>query len=195
MKKIAFIFILFFGSQASVLAANGEEILKNKCASCHDLKGPAAKTLAELWQRQGPDLFYAGSKYNADWLTTWLQAPKRIRPAGFHYVQNIKPGKKWDVVDKSKLKPHFKLNEAEADELVELATKEYEASTDYFEFTRLINDHYNEQQKIELIENLWHIAYADNILDKYEEHVIRRIADLIYVSHKDFIASKLRAKN
>ena len=92
-------------------------------------------------------------------------------------------------------KKSFKLNEAEADELVELATKEYEASTDYFEFTRLINDHYNEQQKIELIENLWHIAYADNILDKYEEHVIRRIADLIYVSHKDFIASKLRAKS
>ena len=114
MKKIAFIFILFFVSQASAMAANGEEILKNKCASCHDLKGPAAKTLAELWQRQGPDLFYAGSKYNADWLTTWLQAPKRIRPAGFHYVQNIKPGKKWDVVDKSKLKPHLKLSEAEA---------------------------------------------------------------------------------
>jgi uncharacterized tellurite resistance protein B-like protein len=88
----------------------------------------------------------------------------------------------------------FDLNQADADELVELASKEYEASTDYFEFTRLINEHYSEQQKIELIENLWRIAYADNILDKYEEHVIRRIADLIYVSHKDFIAGKLRAQ-
>jgi len=88
----------------------------------------------------------------------------------------------------------FNLNQADADELVELASKEYENATDYFEFTHLINQHYSEQQKIDLIENLWRIAYADNILDKYEEHVIRRIADLIYVSHSDFIASKLRAK-
>ncbi len=88
----------------------------------------------------------------------------------------------------------FNLNQADADELVELASKEYEASTDYFEFTRLINDNYSEKQKIKLIENLWRIAYADKVLDKYEEHVIRRIADLIYVSHKDFIETKLRAK-
>ncbi len=89
----------------------------------------------------------------------------------------------------------FDLNQTDADELVELASKEYENATDYFEFTRLINENYSEKQKIELIENLWRIAYADNVLDKYEEHIIRRIADLIYVSHKDFIAAKHRANN
>lgn len=87
----------------------------------------------------------------------------------------------------------FALEESEANELVELAQKEHTDSTDYFQFTSLINKNYNETQKIHLIENLWKIAYADNELHKYEEHVIRRIADLIYVSHKDFIATKHRA--
>ncbi len=90
-------------------------------------------------------------------------------------------------------KKSFALEESEANELVALAQKEHTDSTDYFQFTRLINNNYNETQKIALIENLWKIAYADNELDKYEEHVIRRIADLIYVSHKDFIATKHRA--
>ncbi len=92
------------------------------------------------------------------------------------------------------VKHSFGLNPSDADELIELATKEYEASTDNFEFTRLINDNFSEQQKIELVENLWRMAFADHVLDKYEEHIIRRIADLIYVSHKDFIATKLRVQ-
>lgn len=90
-------------------------------------------------------------------------------------------------------KKSFALNESEANELVELAQKEHTDSTDYFQFTSLINKNYDETQKIELIENLWKIAYSDDELHKYEEHVIRRIADLIYVSHKDFIATKHRA--
>jgi len=90
-------------------------------------------------------------------------------------------------------KKSFALTESEANELVELAQKEHTDSTDYFQFTSLINKNYNEAQKIHLIENLWKIAYADDELHKYEEHVIRRIADLIYVSHKDFIATKHRA--
>lgn len=114
MKKIVAIFIMLLFSNVSVFAASGQDILKSKCASCHELKGPAAQTLAELWKRQGPDLFYAGSKYKAEWLTAWLQKPTRLHPAGFHYVQNIKPGKKWDVVNKSKLKPHTKLNATDA---------------------------------------------------------------------------------
>lgn len=92
------------------------------------------------------------------------------------------------------IRQSFGLNEKEADELIALATREHDESTDYFQFTRLINQTFSEAKKIELIENLWRVAYADQKLHRYEEHVIRRIADLIYVSHKDFIASKHRAK-
>ena len=87
------------------------------------------------------------------------------------------------------------LAEDEVDELVELAEKQARQATSLYEFTRLINDHYDYVQKVELIENMWRIAFSDETLDKYEEHLIRRIADLIYVSHSDFIKTKLIARD
>ena len=92
------------------------------------------------------------------------------------------------------VKNSFDLQNGKAEEIIALAKEEHANSTDYFQFTRLINDSYSAQQKIDLIENLWKIAFADQVLDKYEEHVIRRISDLIYVSHSDFMATKLRVK-
>ncbi|WP_299879673.1 TerB family tellurite resistance protein [uncultured Cocleimonas sp.] len=86
----------------------------------------------------------------------------------------------------------FDLDQKEAKELIDLAKQEHAESTDNFQFTSLINQHYSATQRIELIEKLWRVAFADNVLDKHEDHVIRRIADLIHVSHSDFIASKLR---
>ncbi len=93
------------------------------------------------------------------------------------------------------VKSSFDLSDQETDKIIDLAKKEHENSTDYFQFTRLINNHYSGKQKLLLIENLWRIAFSDKKLDKYEEHVIRRIADLIYVSHSDFVAAKLRIQN
>lgn len=87
---------------------------------------------------------------------------------------------------------HFGLNDDEANELISLAEKEHAESTDYFQFTSLINQSYSREQKIKVIEALWKIAFADQELHRYEEHVIRRLADLIHVPHKDFIAAKHR---
>ncbi len=89
----------------------------------------------------------------------------------------------------------FSLADSEAETLIQLAKEEHQNSTDYFQFTSLINQHYSAEQRIQFIETLWQIAFADKELHKYEEHVIRRIADLLYVSHSDFMASKLRVKN
>ena len=88
----------------------------------------------------------------------------------------------------------FDLSQKEANELIKLAREEHAESTDNFQFTSLVNQHYSAAQRIELIEKLWRVAFADNVLDKHEDHVIRRIADLIHVSHSDFIASKLRVQ-
>ena len=49
-------------------------------------------------------------------------------------------------------------------------------------------------QKVEIIEHLWEIALTDKHLDKHEEYVVRKIAELIYVEHKDFIEAKLGVK-
>jgi len=97
-----------------VAAQDGLTILNTQCTSCHDLKGPAPATLAKLWQRKAPDLFYAGNKYRQSWLEGWLQNPKRIRPAGMFYMDHIKPGEKRDVVDESTLVKHLKLSKEDA---------------------------------------------------------------------------------
>ncbi len=87
---------------------------------------------------------------------------------------------------------HLGLSESEAAELFRLAEAEKHAATDYHQFTRLIASHYDQAQKIHLVELLWRVAYADGFLDSYEELMVRRICDLIYVSHKDFLQAKHR---
>lgn len=90
------------------------------------------------------------------------------------------------------LNEKFQLTEAELDELYKLAEQEAHEATDYHQFTRLIAEHYSREERIKLVELLWQVAYADGHVDKYEEHMVRRIADLIYVSHADFIQAKHR---
>jgi mono/diheme cytochrome c family protein len=121
MKHVVFIIGLMVAGSA--LADEGDAILEKRCASCHALSGLAAQSVQELWQRKGPDLFYAGSKYNSEWLEKWLAKPRRIRPAGYHYVQHIQPGKKRDMVDKKTLKPHLALSADEAEEVTEALMK------------------------------------------------------------------------
>lgn len=92
------------------------------------------------------------------------------------------------------LQQQFDISDAETEELIALAREEKESSTDYHQFTSLINQHYSQEQKIFLVEQLWHIAYADNELDKYEEHLVRRLAELLHVPHRHFIQTKHRAE-
>jgi uncharacterized tellurite resistance protein B-like protein len=94
---------------------------------------------------------------------------------------------------KRSLKSRFGLSDGETEELYGLATQAAKNSTDYYQFTSLIKDNYSQEQKVQVVEYLWNIAYADGELDTYEEHMVRRIAELLYVSHKDFIQSKHRA--
>jgi uncharacterized tellurite resistance protein B-like protein len=82
---------------------------------------------------------------------------------------------------------------AQVSALVDEALGAADAATSTYEFTSLINDNYSTAQKATLIETMWRIAYADGDLDKYEEHLIRKVAELTYVSHKDFIRLKLAA--
>lgn len=98
-------------------AAEGMAILHKDCVSCHNLKGPAPQTLQALWDRKGPDLFYAGNKYRQEWLVEWLQKPQRIRPAGEFYGKHIKPGVKRDEVDAATLENHVALSRGDATEV------------------------------------------------------------------------------
>lgn len=92
------------------------------------------------------------------------------------------------------LQQQFDLSDAETEELLALAHDEKNNLADYYQFTALINQHYSQSQKISLVQQLWHIAYADHHLDKYEEHLIRKLADLLHVPHRHFIQTKHRAE-
>ena len=93
------------------------------------------------------------------------------------------------------LKNKFQLSDDEIQALLDLATEEKRAATDYFEFTSLLNEHSSPQQKVKLIEDLWALAYADQQLDKHEEHLIRRLSELLHVPHHAFIQTKHKVQN
>jgi uncharacterized tellurite resistance protein B-like protein len=88
------------------------------------------------------------------------------------------------------LQDNFELEKDEADRLIELAEEERAEATDYYQFTSLINEFYTQQQKRELVTRLWQMAYADHSVHKFEEHLVRRLADLLHVPHSAFIQSK-----
>ncbi|MGD2118182.1 MAG: TerB family tellurite resistance protein [Chromatiales bacterium] len=90
------------------------------------------------------------------------------------------------------LQSHFSLSDVETSQLLELANNRADDSTTYHNFTSLINQHYSPEQKVQLIEMLWQVAYADRHIEKYEDYLVRKIADLLYVPHRDFIAAKHR---
>ena len=88
----------------------------------------------------------------------------------------------------------LQLSSNEVRALVEDAGNRVDESTSLYEFTRVINDNYSAAQKLSLIDAMWRVAFADGNLDKYEEHLIRQVAELTYVPHGDYIRSKLAAK-
>jgi len=93
------------------------------------------------------------------------------------------------------LRDTFDIEGYDLEELMKTAEAGSADASDLFQFTSLINEHYNNEQKIELLENLWRVAYADGRLDKYEEQFIRRIAGLINLPPSEFTKTKLRIKH
>ena len=87
----------------------------------------------------------------------------------------------------------LKLPDTEIESLLGDAEARVDESTSLYEFTRVINDHYCAEEKVELVGAMWKVAYADGDLDKYEEALIRQVAELTYVPHADYIKCKLDA--
>ena len=88
----------------------------------------------------------------------------------------------------------YSLKLDDANELIANAEKTVNESTSLYGYTREVNDNFDYQSKLDLLDQLWRMAFADGNIDKYEEHVVRKISDLIHITHNDFIQSKLRNK-
>ncbi len=84
----------------------------------------------------------------------------------------------------------YTLTEDEIETLLAQANDSVDDATSFYEFTSVLNEHLNADEKLILMEDLWRVAYADGRLDKYEEYTIRKISDLLYIPHGAFIRTK-----
>ena len=97
------------------------------------------------------------------------------------------------AVIKDLLAKRFSLAEKDTEELLETATKRVDRSLQLYGFTRVVKDEFNPEERVELMEMLWQVAYADGRLDDYEANLMRRVAGLIFVSDLDSGKARKRA--
>jgi len=90
------------------------------------------------------------------------------------------------------LKKQFSLNHDQIDILMMMADKKNNEIVSLHELTASLNKEYTYSEKKNVIKMLWDIAYSDGRIDKYEDYTIRKISDLLYIKHSDFIKAKLR---
>ena len=93
------------------------------------------------------------------------------------------------------VKEQFNLTEDEASTLLDLAEQEVHDATSLYGFVSLINDNWSQQQRVDLVEYMWRVAYSDQKLNDHEVHLMRKVQRLLYIPHKQFIGAKLKAKN
>jgi uncharacterized tellurite resistance protein B-like protein len=79
----------------------------------------------------------------------------------------------------------FHLSRSDADALLAVGERAASESAELFHFTRIINQRLAFEERVELIEMLWEVAYADRVLDEYEDSLLRRIGGLIYVPDRE----------
>jgi len=93
------------------------------------------------------------------------------------------------------LKEKYGLSRQNADVLIAEAEKELEESADLWQFARLINDNYSNEEKIEIIETLWRIVYVDGKMDQYEHYLMNKLKNLLRISHGQLIDAKVKVKH
>lgn len=87
----------------------------------------------------------------------------------------------------------FELSADDARALVEAAEETVAATEQILPFTRVVKDRFEAAERVEMMEMLWEVVYADGRLHDYEANLVRRIAGLIYVPDQDSGAARKRA--
>ena len=87
---------------------------------------------------------------------------------------------------------HFGLDRTEVDALIEVAAADEQQTLDLHRWAKAIKKHYEEAERIALIEKMWEVVYADGVLDDYEANLLRRVAGLIYVPDRESGQARLR---
>lgn len=97
----------------------GKNLYEEACAACHSISNNSNITLSQRLEERAPTLFYAGNKFNPDWLESWLINPKRLRPGGHFFLDNVIVTEDGDAIDESKLTEHIAVNAVQAKQLTE----------------------------------------------------------------------------
>ena len=92
------------------------------------------------------------------------------------------------------VREQFNLSEGDASALAALAQQRVRESTGLHGFTSLINEHWSEKDRLNLVEQMWRVVYADGRLDDHELHLMRKIQRLLHIPQRDFVGAKLRHK-
>ena len=92
----------------------------------------------------------------------------------------------------SVLKTNYQLSDEYAAELIEAAQEELDRSIDLWHFTNLINQHYSEEERVQIVEMVWRIVYVDGRLDKHEDYLMHKLSKLLRLSHGQLIDAKMK---
>jgi len=95
---------------------------------------------------------------------------------------------------RSLLQSHFGLSPKETQELVTLAEAEADQMTSYYQFTSTINKECDIQDKTQILKLMWQIAFADGRIDKFEQHMLSKVASLLYIPREQMVAARRAAE-
>lgn len=94
----------------------------------------------------------------------------------------------------SVMKSIFNLEDDCVDDLIKLAEKRLESDDSMYDFTKIINQNFSNDEKFELLKDLWRLIYVDRRLDMYEDQLIKKIGRLLNMGHEDIIGAKMLIK-
>ena len=140
------------------------------------------------------DRFKSPNKKDGKSISTETFENKAILAICILMIEVSKSDDKFDDVERDKiltiLQSKYNLDENQLKTLMIIANQKNEDMISLYEWTSIINSTYQYDERVKILQSLWQVAHADNIIDKYEDYTIRKIADLIYVKHTDFIKAK-----
>lgn len=145
--------------------------------------------ISSFFQNLADDLTENNTKKNSDEVTIELACAVllcEVMRADGHFDQQEQA--KLAVL----LVEQFHLNEEEVKQIIDQALIQSEQATDFYRYTSKINKHFSIEQRILIVKQLWNMAYADGELASIEEHVIRKIGDLLQLRHAEYIQTKPR---
>ncbi|WP_166261121.1 TerB family tellurite resistance protein [Marinobacter salicampi] len=108
-------------------------------------------------------------------------------------VDNEEDDRELQAIVDSAVRSHD-VSREEAQEILDDARSHADDATSIYEFTDRLNEQLDQEGKEAILESIWRVAFADGRIDKYEEHLIRRMAELLHLNHREYMQCRHRAE-